>query len=240
MLIPAVLAGLLVLVLVGAFLGGAFNKSGNLDKNALERVVLATSWRVGQTRDGSRDKTTLTPADGAWEIVLRTSERTGSRGTGGASTVFATGGSGTAWHVAQPAIQGLVAVAPGEPIPEGAQNDLLTGPAAAILAMALPRIMREITGGEAPAPARLISFRTGDPVFDGDYCLVTDDPELAQRLITRDVKDALGPIAGLKPSLVISAAGVQLAIQGDPSLDPAVLTALVEAGKRVQAALGAG
>ena len=73
MLIPAVLAGLLVLVLVGAFLGGAFNKSGNLDKNALERVVLATGWSVGQTRDGSRDRTTLKPADGSWEIVLKTS-----------------------------------------------------------------------------------------------------------------------------------------------------------------------
>ncbi len=240
MLIPAVLAGLLVLVLVGAFLGGAFNKSGNLDKNALERVVLATGWSVGQTRDGSRDRTTLKPADGSWEIVLKTSERLGSHGTGGAATIFATGGSGTAWHVAAPTITGFVAVTPGRPIAEGAHNDLLAGPAAALFAAAFPRILRELTGGDAPTPARLISFRTGDPVFDGEYCLVADDPELAQRLITVAVRDALGSAAGIKPSLVISAAGVQLAIPGAPSVDAAALTALVEAGKRVQAGLSGG
>jgi len=183
LLIPAALSAILVVVLVGMFLGGAFTSSGGLDKSALERVVAATGWRVSQARAGSRDVTTLAPADGSWEIVLRTSERTGSRGTGGASSVFTTGGSGTAWHAASPSFPGFLAVAPGEPVPEGAVNDLLGGPRGAMLAAVLPRVMRDLAGGDVPAPARLVGFRSGDAGFDASYTLVADDPAWAAGLL---------------------------------------------------------
>lgn len=236
LLIPAVLSALVVVVLVGMFLGGAFNSSGNLDKNALERVVAATGWRVSQVRAGSRDVTTLTPADGSWEIVLRTSERTGSRGTGGASSVFTTGGSGTAWHAASPSFPGFLAVAPGEPVPEGAVNDLLAGPRGAMLAAVLPRVMRDLAGGDVPAPARLVGVRSGDAGFDASYTLVADDPAWAAGLLSEALRAAVQGVP--EASLVLSSAGVQLALSGAPALDPAALQRLVDAGLRVQAALG--
>ena len=235
LLIPAALSALVVVVLVGMFLGGAFNSGGSLDKNALERVVAATGWRVSQVRAGSRDVTTLTPADGSWEIVLRTSERTGSRGTGGASSVFTTGGSGTAWHAASPTFPGFMAVAPGEPVPEGAANDLLAGPRGAMLAAVLPRVMRDLTGGDVPAPARLVGFRSGDAGFDASYTLVADDPAWAAGLLGQAVRDALRAVPGA--SLVVSSAGLQVAIPGEPAPDPGALQRLVDAGQRVRAAL---
>ncbi len=235
MLIPAVLAALVVLVLVGIWLAGGF-ASGGLDGDEIYKLAQARGWRLDVAGQGtSRGIYTLSPPGEDWRIVLRRAERSRA---GGSFKPIATmaGGSGTAWFAPTPATPVFVAVSPGDPLPEGEANDVLAGPAAALVRPLLAKAMRDMTGGDVPVPERLVSFRTGDTPFDGAHRTLTDDPDTARGLVNAAVRGALATHAGGKePSLVLSSAGMQLALEGDA--DPLALDRLIAAGKAARTAL---
>ncbi len=238
MLIPAVLAALVVVVLVGVWLAGGFAQGG-LDGDDIYKLAQARGWRLDESGQGtSRGVYTLSPPGEDWKIVLRRAERARA---GGPFKPIATmaGGSGTAWFAPSPASSAFVAVAAGDPLPEGETNDMLAGPAASLVRPLLAQAMRDMTGGNVSAPQRLVSFRTGDTAFDQAHCALTDDPDMARRLVNTGVRGALSISgAGPQPSLVLSSAGLQLALEGPA--DPQALDRLIAAGKAARAALPGG
>ncbi|MBM4368277.1 MAG: hypothetical protein FJ102_18840 [Deltaproteobacteria bacterium] len=235
MLIPAVLATLVVLVLVGIWLGGGF-ASGGLDGDGIGKLARERGWQLEVTGQGtSRGVYTLSAPGEDWKIVLRRAERS-RRGSQFAPIMTAAGGSGTAWFSSSPSSVAFVAVVPGDPLPEGESNDLLAGPAAGLVRPLFAQAMRDLAGGDVPVPERLVSFRTGDTPFDLAHRALADDPDAARRLVNAGVRQALAaPTSGPAPSLVLSGAGLQLALEGPA--DPSSIDRLIAAGKAARAAL---
>ena len=232
MVIPAVLSLLLILVLAGVWFAGGFEKTA-LDADEIHRFARSRGWHVEvSTQGSSRGVYALSPADSDARIVLRRSERSHA---GGQFQPIArmTGGSGTAWFAPSPAADLLLVVAPGCPVPAGTGNDVLAGPAAALLRPLLTRAMRDLTGGDVPLPERLIGFTTGDATFDAAHLLLSDQPDRARQLLRPEVRAALA--SSPEPSLVMSRAGVQLALEGNADFQR--IDALMAAGDRVRRAL---
>ncbi len=232
MVIPVVLSILLVLVLVGVWLAGGFEENA-LDAHDVHRFARSRGWRVEvSTQDSRRGVYALGPADSDARIVLRRSVRSPA-GSQFKPLARMTGGSGTAWFAPTPAADLLLVVAPGSPVPAGTENDILAGPAAALLRPVLQRAMRDLTGGDVPFPERLAAFTTGDAAFDAAHLLLSDHPDQARQLLRPEVRAVLADSP--EPSLVLSRAGVQVALEGQADFQR--IDALMAVGDRVRQAL---
>ncbi len=200
-----------------------------LDPEALAKVGVARGWSVRPTRDDDEEVVTLAPADGAWTI--RVSRRIPR---GGQSTkVSRSGGLRTVWQAAVPCPRGVLAIRPGE----GPKGQLAPSPD--MLAWLFARAIEEMTGAtmeELGGLDHLARIDSGDAGFDDGFVAVGTNPAFAAFLATPAQRRAVEAACATGAAVILSPAGMRLAVAGKALSDGAKLDAMVAAGERLRAA----
>ncbi|GDX79387.1 hypothetical protein LBMAG42_11980 [Deltaproteobacteria bacterium] len=200
-----------------------------LDPEALAKVGAARGWSVQPTRDADEERVELTPRDAAW--TLRMSRRI-PRG-GQQTKVSRSGGLRTVWQAAVPSPKGVLAIRPGE-APKGA-----LAPSGDSLAWLFARAIEEMTGAtmeELGGLDQLARIETGDTRFDDGFVAVGTNPEFGAFLATEAQRSAVQAACATGMAVILSPAGMRLAIGGKALSDGAKLDAIVAAGERLKAA----
>ncbi len=201
-----------------------------VDRAALQRVATARGWSLSDGGEpGRTEEIRLEPSGATWTLrVVRRLPR--SAGDGPARSK---GGLWTSWSAKSPALEaGLFAVKPGKPIPPQVMQM-----GAGFLQPLLERALTEMLGEDIGPITALHAMATGDARFDSKNAVITTDPALVSGMLNAAVRDALSAWSGPALVMLVSPAGLRLAIEGKALSDGQKFDALVALGDRVRSAI---
>lgn len=198
-----------------------------LDPEALAKVGAARGWSVRPTRDDDEEAVELAPGSGGWTIrVSRRIPRGGQH-----TKVSRSGGLRTVWQAAVVCPKGVLAIRPGEG-PKGA-----LAPSPDMLAWLFARAIEEMTGAtmeELGGLDHLARIETGDAGFDNGFVVVGTNPEFGKFVATPAQRSAIEAACATGAAVILSPAGIRLAIGGKALSDGAKLDTIVAAGERLR------
>lgn len=200
-----------------------------LDPEALAKVGMARGWSVRPSRDDNEESVTLAPTSGAWTI--RVSRRL-PRG-GHATKVSRSGGIRTVWQASIRCPKGVLAIRPG-----GRPKEPLAPPPEA-LGWLFARAIEEMTGAtveELGGLDGLSRIETGDALFDARFVAVGTNPDFARFLATSAQRTAVEAACATGAGVILTPAGLRLAVAAKAISEGAKLDAVVAAGEQLQAA----